>query len=198
MKEVWRDVIGFEGLYQASNLGRIRSLDRQVRSGNRYNKNIGVAVKRGKVLKQVDIGLGYLQVCLRKNNKNYSRYVALLVWEAFNGPIPKGMQVNHINEDKSDNRLENLNLMTPKENCNWGTRNERVLKTKSTRTYSKPSYFSRKVFMYSLEGEFEKEFNSITEAAKYLGRYYGSSSNISSVCQGKLKTAYGHLWKYAL
>lgn len=198
MEEVWKDVIGFEGLYKVSNLGRIRSLDKPVRSGNRYNKNTGVAVKKGKVLKQADTGLGYLQVCLRKNNKNHSLYVHRIVWETFNGPIPEDMQVNHINEDKTDNRLENLNLMTPKENSNWGTRNERVLKTKSTRVYSNPSYFSRKVFMYSLDGEFEKEFESIAEATKYLGRYAGSSSNISGVCQGKLKTAYGHLWKYSL
>ena len=136
-QEIWKSIKSFEGLYEASNYGRIRSLDRRVRSGNRFNTNIYSAVKKGKILKQVDVGFGYLQVCLRKNNKNHSLYVHRLVWEAFNGLIPEGMQVNHINENKSDNRLENLNLMTAVQNSNWGTRNKRITETKSQKVYSK-------------------------------------------------------------
>ena len=183
-QEIWKSIRNFEGLYEASNYGRIRSLDRKVRSGNRFNANIDSAVKKGKILKQVDIGSGYLQVCLRNNNKNHSLYVHRLVWEAFNGPIPEGMQVNHINEDKSDNRLENLNLMSLVDNCNWGTRNERI-----------SSNQGKRVAMYSLTGDYEKEFHNIQEAMRFLKKS-GPGSNISSACMGKLKTAYKHLWKY--
>lgn len=193
--EIWKSIRGFEGLYEASNYGKIRSLDRRVRSGNRFNTNIDSAVKKGKILKQVDTGLGYLQVCLRKDGKNHSLYVHRLVWEAFNGPIPEGMQVNHINEIKSDNRLRNLNLMTKVQNCNWGTRNKRISETKSQKVYSKESRQGTKVAMYSLQGEFQESFPTIAAAMRFLGKT-GSSSNISGACEGKLKTAYKHLWKY--
>ena len=69
---------------------------------------------------------GYVYVFL-KRTKGYR--VHRLVYEAFIGPIPDGMQVNHIDEDKSNNRLDNLNLMTPKENCNYGTGIERRAET---------------------------------------------------------------------
>lgn len=195
IREIWKSISGFEGLYEASNYGRIRSLDRRVRSGNRFNTNIYSAVKKGKILKQVDVGFGYLQVCLRKNNKNHSLYVHRLVWEAFNGPIPEGMQVNHINEIKSDNRLDNLNLMTAVQNSNWGTRNKRITETKSQKVYSKESRQGTKVAMYSLQSEFQKSFPTIAAAMRFLGKT-GSSSNISGACEGRLKTAYKHLWKY--
>ena len=195
IREIWKSIRGFEGLYEASNYGRIRSLDRRVRSGNRFNTNIDSAVKKGKILKQVDVGFGYLQVCLRKNNKNHSLYVHRLVWEAFNGLIPEGMQVNHINEIKSDNRLDNLNLMTAVQNSNWGTRNKRITETKSQKVYSKESRQGTKVAMYSLQSEFQKSFPTIAAAMRFLGKT-GSSSNISGACEGKFKTAYKHQWKY--
>lgn len=194
-QEIWRSIQGFEGLYEASSFGRIRSLDKIVKSGNRFNKNISEAIKKGKILKQVDTGLGYLQVCLRKYGKNHSLYVHRLVWEAFKGPIPEGMQVNHINEIKSDNRLGNLNLVTAVQNSNWGTRNKRITETKSQKVYSKESRQGTKVAMYSLQGEFQEAFPTIAAAMRFLGKT-GSSSNISGACEGKLKTAYKHLWKY--
>lgn len=82
---------------------------------------------RIKVLKPA-INKGYLQVELRKDGKRKGFLVHRLVVTSFIGPIPKGMEVNHINEDKRDNRLENLELVTHKENINFGTRNERVAK----------------------------------------------------------------------
>ena len=116
--EEWKDILGFEGIYQASNFGRVKSLERIDARGNRAKERILKA----------KLVCGYYQVCLCKQSIKKTYLVHRLVWEAFNGQIPENMQINHINEIKSDNRLSNLNLMTAKENSNWGTRNERVSK----------------------------------------------------------------------
>lgn len=91
----------------------------------------------GRVLKPEVTTDGYLRVELWKNHKGKKIYLHYVVYTSFNGPIPEGMQVNHINEIKSDNRPENLNVLTPKDNINWGTRNERMRKTKIGMHYSR-------------------------------------------------------------
>ena len=167
-KEIWKDIKGFEGLYRVSNLGRVKSLKRSYRL-------------KEKILKPL-INKGYYQVELCKNSKVRFYYVHRLVWEAFNGSIPENMQVNHLNEIKTDNRLENLNLMTAKENLNWGTRNERMAKSKS-----KP------VLQFTLEDILIKEYPSTHQAYRETGF---ANQHISDCCNGKRKTAYGFKWKY--
>lgn len=176
MEEVWKPVLGYEGLYEVSNLGMVRSI---------FYKRL----KNNAILSPRKVGDGYLAVNLSKNKKKNSLRIHRLVWEAFNGPIPKGMQVNHINEDKTDNRLENLNLMTPKENINWGTRNERSRETKTNGELSKT------VLQYSLSGEFIRDYPSASEAGRQLEK---PNSSICRCCNGKLKTAYGFIWRYAV
>lgn len=183
-REIWKDILGYEGLYQASNLGRIKSIDRVVRYG-RYNTNL-TAVKIGKLRKQ-HIIQGYHRVTLFNNGKPKSLYVHRLVWSAFNGKIPDGMEVNHINEVKTDNRLENLNLMSRNENINYGTRNERV---SAKMTNGK---LSKKVSQYDLNGNYIKEWESVAEVQR-KSRYL--QSGISACCRGEQKTAYGYIWKY--
>ena len=189
MKEIWKDIPGWEG-YQASNLGRIKSL------GNDQNR-------KEKILK---IGLnsyGYCFVGLCKCGRQYIKIVSRLVYEAFKGPIPEGMQVNHINEVKTDNRLGNLNLMTPKENVNWGTRNKRIsekMKNKET--------MSRWVIQLNKDNEILHFYPSVREAERETGI---NNQHISKCCNGKkilqqknnkqyyytCKTAGGYIWKYA-
>ena len=106
-KEIWKDIPNYEG-YQVSNLGRVKSLERIDALGHRLKE---------KILKP-QTNSRYYQVCLCKNSKVKKYFVHRLVWIAFNGTIPEGLQVNHINEVKTDNRLSNLNLMTAKENTN--------------------------------------------------------------------------------
>ena len=168
MEEIWKDIIGYEGLYQVSNWGRIKSLN--------YEHFFGP-----KVIKPTK-RCGYYRIGLYKNGKQLFKSVHRLVWEAFNGPIPKGMQVNHINEDKTDNRLENLNLMSPKENSNWGTRTER-----QSQRLKKP------VKQYSKDGEYLKTWESASDIEKSTGF---KTSHISNCCNGKFKTAYGFLWSF--
>ena len=179
-EEEWRDITGYEGLYQISNNGNVKSLGRWVNY-----KNKGKRWKEEKIMKPSVNEIGYLYVGLCKNRKLKKFKVHRLVYEAFVGDIPNGMYVNHINEIKSDNRLENLNLMTPKENCNYGTRNKRM-----SEKLSKPVLQINKD-----TNEIIKEFPSTNEVQRQLGYNKG---NISQCCNGKPKynTAYGFKWQY--
>lgn len=103
--EVWREIVGYEGFYWASNLGRIKS--RKVIRRPYLHPN------------------GYLVLNLSKEGKHKTNYVHTLVCETFKGERVGVLQVNHKNEIKTDNRIENLEWLTPKENANHGTRNER-------------------------------------------------------------------------
>ena len=114
--------------------------------------------------------------------KSYT--VHRLVWQAFNGPIPEGYQVNHLSEKKIQNNLDNLNLMTAKENNNWGSRNIKVAKA-----------LSKPIIQCDKQGNFIKEWSSIMEIERSLG--FGHQ-NICSCCNGKRKFANGYKWKYKI
>ena len=171
--EIWKDIKGFEGLYQVSNYGRIKSLNRLYARGNKQKE---------KILKLTINPRGYYQIGLRKQSIVKWYLVHRLVYEAFNGTIPEGLQVNHINEVKTDNRLSNLNLMTHKENINWGTGIER-----STNKRSKP------VLQFTLDNILVKEYSSTKQVERDNGFNH---SHISACCNGKYKQMYGFKWKY--
>ena len=97
--EVWADVVGYEGLYCVSNMGRAKTLS--------FNKT-----GKERLLKMIDPGNGYCRITLGKKPVSVHR----LVWEAFNGPISNGLYINHKNRIKNDNRLVNLEVVTPREN----------------------------------------------------------------------------------
>jgi hypothetical protein len=176
MEEIWRDIEGYEGLYQVSNLGRVRSLDRIEKYGHSFRK------RNGRILKSIRDKDGYQSVTLSFKSINKRCRVHRLVWEAFNGSIPDGIECNHLNERKDDNRLENLNLMTPKENCNWGTRNRRILRKKR-----------RPVTQILPDGTEFCSFFSTRDASRETGINQG---NICGCCNGKRKTAGGFGWDY--
>lgn len=123
IKEIWKDIPDWEGYYQASNLGRVRSLDRII-----VYSNGKIRTHYGKILRPRINKYGYQIVNLSKSERRETKTVGNCVYAAFYGRVPDGLQINHINENKTDNRLCNLNLMTPKENTNWGTRTERAAK----------------------------------------------------------------------
>ncbi len=127
--EIWKDILGYEGLYQVSNYGNVRSVDRYVEANSRW----GVLRKmlfKGKEIKQFLGNSGYLKASLSKNGKVSSKDTHRMVYEAFNGIIPENMQVNHKDENKKNNNISNLEILTPKENTNYGTHNERMKQTK--------------------------------------------------------------------
>lgn len=137
---------------------------------------------------------GYYQIRLTGNEgKQKSYLVHRVVYESVSGePIPEGMQVNHINEDKTDNRFfENLNLLTPKENTNWGTCVARRAKTNT----NNPKH-SKQVGAYK-DGELVMTFPSLNEA--YRQGFH--SGHISECCRNSFhregNNVYkGYTWKY--
>ena len=118
--EIWKDVVGYEGRYVVSNLGKVKSLKKTVPHSHSKTRTFPEVV-----LKPNKVAFDYLQVSLYKDGKRKCRYVHNLVMEAFVGEKKIGYEVNHKDEDKSNNRLENLEYLTAKENNNYGTRIER-------------------------------------------------------------------------
>ena len=125
---------------------------------------------------------GYVIISLSKGGKKYKCYLHRLVAETFI-PNPDNLpQVNHKDEDKTNNCVSNLEWITPKDNCNYGTRNER-----QGLGHSKP------IEQYDLEGNFIKEWDSAAQVERDLGFNH---QNISKCCLGQQKTAYNYKWKF--
>lgn len=118
MKEVWKDVVGYEGLYQISNTGKVKSLP----------KWAGKSLRKERILKTPPDKDGYIKVVLCKNNKTRFLSVHRLMAEVFI-PNPNNFpQINHKDENKQNNNLDNLEWCTCKYNINYGTRTERASK----------------------------------------------------------------------
>ena len=166
--EVWKDVKDYEGHYQVSNQGRVKSI--------KFRKEIIMKPERNK--------FGYLAIGLRKNGEHKLFTVHRLVAQTFI-PNPDNLpEVNHIDENKENNSVQNLEWCDRKYNHNYGTINQRI----SEKT-SKP------VLQYEKSGEFVREWKSTWDVQRNLG--YNQSA-ISACCLGKLKSAYGFVWKYII
>ena len=177
-QEIWKDVVGYEGLYQVSNFGRIKSLPKLHNSTHPY-------VTKERILKFFPNKDGYWLVDLYKNKQKKHHQVHRLVAIAFI-PNPMGKpEINHLNEVITDNRVENLEWATRTENNNYGNRNKKVslsLKKYST-MYAQicRNNFSKKVEQYTLDGVLVKVWCSVSEVNRKLGF---SQGNISSCCRG--------------
>ena len=179
--EHWKEIAGFEGIYEVSDLGRVKSL------GN--NKS-----RKEKILKPQKECSGYLQIGLYKDGHVKMLKIHRLVAEAFI-PNTQGFNtVNHKDEDKTNNTVSNLEWMSQKDNINYGTRNKRAGKAISKANINNPM-LSKKVQMFDKStGELLATFPSTNEAERVTGIYH---SSISSCCNGKYKSAGGYIWKYA-
>lgn len=134
MEEIWKDIyyynkpteewVDYRGLYQVSNLGRLRSLDRYVRGFNHGHEHRKLI--KGIIVKTRPNRNGYILAHLGKEGKHRDYSLHRLVYFSFNPDEDTSMQVNHIDEDISNCALSNLNLMTAKDNSNYGTRGERL------------------------------------------------------------------------
>lgn len=119
MKEIWKLVRGFEEYAEVSNYGQIHRFERVWYSGKNHKIK---KVQEETFTYGSETTKGYLNATIG----GISKGVHVWVYLTFVGEIPDGLEVNHIDEDKHNNRLDNLNLMTPKENSNWGTRNAKI------------------------------------------------------------------------
>lgn len=143
---------------------------------------------RDKIVKPCLSNRGYEVISVKYEGKWIVKGVHQLVWEAFNGKIPEGMEINHISECKTDNRLDNLNLLTHKANMRWGTRSERVSKSNTNNPKR-----CKSVIQKTLKGEVIRIWVSTREIERQLGYAH---QNISSCCKGERKTHKGFIWQY--
>lgn len=175
-QEIWKDVKGYEGLYQVSNLGRVKSLRRKTWNGKGY------FVINEKYLKESFNNSGYKNVGISKNGKSRFYAVHRLVAETFVKNPNNYNVVNHINEIKTDNRPENLEWCTKQYNSTYGTARER--QAKKTR---------KKVVQYDVNGVFIRNWDYIRLVEKELGI---RNSDITACCKGRRKLAGGYKWEY--
>lgn len=187
MQEIWKDIKDYEGLYQISNLGNVKVLDRKIK--NNYN----YFVRKEKILKLcVSKKDGYVYVCLTKNNKGKTVKVHRLVAKAFI-PNPNNLpQVNHKDEDKTNNCVDNLEWCTSLYNNNYGTRNNKLYNKTSFKKGYKPKS-CKKIEKYSFDGILLDTYFSIREAGR---KNNFSASSIYRCCEGKIKCR-NFIWKYA-
>lgn len=174
MVEEWRDVVGYEGLYQVSSMGRVKSM-------YRYKKTL-----------RPQFAPFYHSVILWKDGVPKKMRVHRLVAMAFI-PNPNNYPyINHKDENKTNNCVDNLEWCTAKYNANYGTRSEKITKNRSTENLRKP-------VLQILNGNVVNRFSSEDEAAKFLGKSHKAAANIGSVCLGRkhFNTAYGYVWKFA-
>lgn len=181
MKEIWRDVPNFEGLYQISNYGNIKSLDKYVNSGIKNNKKVK---RKGRILKQYN-KQGYLQISLTKNHKRYYFKTHRLVASAFIENPNNLPQVNHKDENALNNHVDNLEWCTAKYNCNYGSRNKNIRKNIRGKNI--------KVNQYDINNNFIRSYNSIKEASE-INKC--SFNTIRRYCSNITKDD-NYIWRYA-
>lgn len=173
--EIWKDVEGYEGLYQVSNLGRVRSLplvfkDCLGRTYRKHGKIVGGSVNHD----------GYIRYSLSKNNSERKFFGHVLVMNAFCPTEDNNLEINHMNLDKSDNRLANLEWVTHKENMFHAMAN-----------HARAGYKGDSHVRNVTTGEV---FDNISDAAKSVGR---AVSSLCGACSGRQHTCAGYEWEYA-
>lgn len=187
---MWKVINNFED-YQVSDLGEIKSL--------KFGEE--------KILKPQKLNSGYLYVYLCKDGAVYHKTIHRLVAEAFIENVDNKPCIDHINTIRTDNRVENLRWCTHKENCNYEITVKRMSEAHKGKKLSeehkgkisnalkgkeKP-HFEKGVDQYTIDGDFIKSWKSTMDIERQLGFKH---NNISSVCNGKYKQAYGFKWKY--
>ena len=168
--EVWKDIKGYEGMYQISNLGRVKSL-KMKKEHNKY------------LLKPYSTKNGYLRVSLSKNNKYKGPLIHRLVAIHFLDNPNNYPEVNHKDENKENNCVNNLEWCDRKYNVLYGTAKQRESKTKH-------KYY---IEQYDLNQNLIMKWNSLKEIE--INTNY-KKNNIQQNCLGNTKTAYGYKWKY--
>lgn len=175
MKEIWKDIKGYEGYYQVSNFGKIKSLQ--------FNNRTTHFLKREKILKMSSNKAGYQQVALYKNKTKKIVLVHRLVMEAFMQNPNNLEMVNHKDENPKNNIVTNLEWCSRKYNSLYGNATKKMSEK-----------HKKSIIQLTKEGKFVKKWNSAIDVYKELNI---SNSLISLCLTGKIKTAGGFKWIYA-
>lgn len=180
MIEIWKDIKGYEGYYQVSNLGRVKSMERKV--WNRFQW----IIKPEKILSPRYNDKGYICYALFKNNKRKDFKGHWLVLSNFIENSNNKPQINHKNGKKDDNRLCNLEWCNNSENQLHAIKNG-LRKIR----YGKDNSCSIPVLQYDMNNNLIKEWHSIADATRFYGL-----THITDCCKGKRNTCGGYKWKY--
>lgn len=176
--EIWKDIKGYEEYYKISNYGRIYSKERFVKTCGNGRRIVG-----GRIVNPVKCTNGYLEVQMHIKGKVIIKLLHRAVAEAFL-PNPDNLpEVNHKDEDISNNTLQNLEWCTSKYNANYGTRNKRF-----------GQKFKKPVLQYDLNGNFIKRWDGVIDASKGVG---ARSECIIRCCKNRQETSAGYKWEYA-
>ena len=188
MQEIWKDVVGYEGLYEVSNLGRIRSLDRVV-----AHHTAGTAVRKGK-MRCLSFDGNYLNVSLSRDGKTVTRRVHRVVAEAFIPNPNNYSDVDHIDCNKLNNHIDNLRWCTSADNTKYAWENGLIhqvpYRERPLDVQEKQAAANRRAVIRS-DG---KWYKSTTDAAKDLGVSRGA---VSHVLRGLNETCQGYSFTYA-
>lgn len=194
-EEIWKPIKGYEGLFEISNKGRVKSLEKYVSQGT-FLRHVPEHI-----LSVYINAYGYPCISLRKKGKKQNKLIHRLLMEAF-VPNPENKpDVDHLNGDKMDFRLENLKWVSPKENMNNPntikklkdsfSRQEVVDKRMETNRLQNAKNAPRRVFAYSLDGYLLGEFKSLSEASRSTG---ATLRGIKIALDNSSKTSAGFLW----
>ena len=182
--EVWKPIAGYEGAYEVSTFGRVRSLDREYYKCYSDGK-MQLTKHHGRILKQCLNDKGYYMVTIVYNHTVKTLLVNRLVAKAFI-PNPDNLpEVNHKDENPKNNCVENLEWCTQIYNVRYGTAIER-----------RASYKRKSIAKYTKSGEFVASFMSVFEASKSVGKGRSGTGLISTAARGLKPSAYGFVWKY--
>lgn len=165
MKEMWKDIKNYENLYQISNTGKVHSVRNDIDIKPFINNN------------------GYYEIVIKKDKKQKHFRVHRLVAQAFISNLNNLPQVNHIDGNKLNNNVNNLEYCTQSENMRHAAKNN-LLHNKGKKT---------KINQYDLNGNFIKTWNSMKEIEN---EYNVSHTTIRFCCKGKNKTSKGYIWRY--
>ena len=186
MKEIWKDIEGYENIYKISNLGNVLSLNYGAKNHTLSN------IK--KQLKQSKSSTGYLHVQLYKNGSVSTKLVHLLVANAFLPNTENKSEINHIDGNKNNNSASNLEWVTHKENLNHAIKTGLRSPTPMLGKAGRKNKLSKKVVQLNLDGSFVKIWDSSYDAMHEGGFSQGS---IRECASGHKKTHKGYIWKYA-
>lgn len=177
-QEIWKDVVGYEGLYQVSSNGRVKSLSHMKKNAKGYY------LSKEKILSQNKTSKGYFLVTLSKGNIRKTFSVHRLVAIAFI-PNPYCLEeINHKDENKANNFVDNLEWCDHKYNSSYGNRAKKIRETLINKNHC-----GEEIFQYTKFGEFVRKFQSCAEAQRITG-----INNICACANGKMSRVGGYIW----